>query len=168
MAGEEIFISEEDADMFLLDEFDNDDTEDVSLLEIPEVKIKPEPLSNEKTVPEGWRYKKKSRKVISPAGVVFRSRRGALKAMVNCDDYSMEEIEEMRSMLSHENWRESEDLPRCWRIREARSRHGPEFLGPGGEFFTTLRKAAQFILNYEEYFYQEDLERFWKHAETTR
>ena len=162
MTFEEIMINEDDVDMFLLDEFDNDETEDVSLVEIQE--IKPEPLQNTTTVPRGWRYKRKSRKLISPTGEVFRSRRGALKAMVNSDNYSVEVIEEMRSMLRHEGWRGSDNLPRCWMIRDGRRTHYSEFLGPGGEYFTTLRKAAQFIFNYEEYFYNEDLEKFWKYA----
>ena len=164
MSFEEIMITEEDADMFLLDEFDNDDTEDVSLVEIQEMKIKTEPLQTLTTVPTGWRYKTKSKKLISTIGEVFRSRRGALKSMVNSEHYSIEEIEEMRSMLRHEGWRESDNLPRCWLIRDGRKKHGSEFLGPGGEYFTTMGKAAQFIFKYEEYFYNEDLENFWKYA----
>ena len=157
-------ITEEDADMFLLDEFDNDDTEDVSLIEVQEMKIKTEPLQTLMTVPTGWRYNTKSKKLISTIGEVFRSRRGALKAMVNSEHYSIEEIEEMRSMLRHEGWRESDDLPRCWLIRDGRKKNCSEFLGPGGEYFTTLGKAAMFIFNYEEYFYNEDLENFWNYA----
>ena len=164
MTFEEIMITEEDADMFLLDEFDNDDTEDVSLVENQDIKIKVEPLPIDVTVPPGWRYKRKSKKLVSPKGKVFRSRRGALKAMVNSSDYSMNEIEEMRSLLRHEGWRESDDLPRCWMIRDGRKKHGSELLGPGGEFFTSLKRAAMFIINYEEYFYSEDLDNFWKFA----
>ena len=164
MTFEEIMITEDDADMFLLDEFDNDDTEDVSLVENQEIKIKVEPLPIDTTVPSGWRYKRKSKKLVSPRGKVFRSRRGALKAMVNSSDYSINEIEEMRSLLRYEGWRESDDLPRCWMIRDGRKKHGSEILGPGGEFFTSLKRAAMFIINYEEYFYTEDLDNFWKFA----
>ena len=162
MTFEEIMIHEDEADMFLLDEFDNDDTEDISLVENLETKIKVEPMPKDTTVPAGWRYKRKSKKIVSPNGEVFRSRRGALKAMVNSENYSMEEIEEMRYMLRHERWRESDDLPRCWMIRDGRRKHGSEFLGPGGEFFVSLKKVSQFICNYEEYFYTEDLEQFEK------
>ena len=164
MTFEEIMIHEDEADMFLLDEFDNDDTEDISLVENLETKIKVEPMPKDTTVPAGWRYKRKSKKIVSPNGEVFRSRRGALKAMVNSENYSMEEIEEMRYMLRHERWRESDDLPRCWMIRDGRRKHGSEFLGPGGEFFVSLKKVSQFICNYEEYFYTEDLEQFWEYA----
>ena len=157
----DVFVDEDDDDILILDEFDNDDTEDVSLSETLDAEIKVKPSEDKKVryYPVGWSYKRKSRKLISPSGEVFSSRRAALKAMVNSEEYSMGEIEEMRSSLRHERWRESEDLPRCWMIRDGS--FGPEILGAGGEFFKTLTEAAKFVEQYEEYFYQEDLRNFW-------
>ena len=155
----EVFLGEDDEDILLLDEFENDDTEDVSLSETLDSKVAQSENGKSKYYPDGWSYKRKSRKLISPSGEMFKSRGAALKAMTNSEEYSMGEIEEMRSSLRHERWRESEDLPRCWMIRDGND--GPEILGAGGEFFKTLTEAAEFVRKYEEYFYQEDLEKFW-------
>ena len=156
---EEVFLGEDDEDILLLDEFENDDTEDVSLSETLDSKVAQPENGKSKYYPDGWSYRRKSRKLISPSGEMFKSRGAALKAMTNSEEYSMGEIEEMRSYLRHERWRESEDLPRCWMIRDGSD--GPEILGAGGEFFKTLAEAAEFVKKYEEYFYQEDLEQFW-------
>ena len=159
----EEFLGENDDDILLLDEFDNDDIEDVSTSETIDVKIKVEPTENKKTFrryyPKGWSYKKRPMKLTSPSGEVFSSRRAAFKAMVNSKVYSMGEIEEMRSYLRFEGWRENEDLPRCWMIKDGSDE--PQLLGAGGEFFENLTEAAEFIRKYEEYFYQEDLRKFW-------
>ena len=162
----EVVLGEDDDDILLLDEFDNDDTEDVSLCEKLDAKIKVEQSdTNTRLYPDGWSFNRKSSRLISPSGEVFSSRRAALKAMVNSEKYTIGEIEQLRSVLRHEGWRESNDLPRCWMIRDGND--GPEILGAGGEFFKTLTEAAKFIEQYEEYFYQEDLKNFWIFVKNT-
>ena len=62
----------------------------------------------------------------------------------------------MKSTLKHEGWRESDELPKGWMLKDMKDRK-PHYLGLGGEIFESISKAAEFVTKYEKYFSQEDL-----------
>ena len=159
--GYEDLLEEED-DHDLLEDSDMDD-DDIDLLEKSEVA--PTPINI--TVPPGWSCEGKGSdtSIKSPGGQLYKSRRHALVEMINSGKSSEEEISEMRSMMKHEGWEESDRIPRGWMMKEGVSGENTQFLGIGGEFFESLKDAMEFVEKYKKYFYQEDIDKMYRFQE---
>ena len=78
------------------------------------------------TVPSGWCTKKCSMgkqvlvRVMSPEGIIFNGRRMALKFMIE-NQYPLDQIEEMRGTLKHDNWVSDSALPDKWLCKKKKS-----------------------------------------------
>ena len=57
----------------------------------------------------------KGHSILSPSGVVFKSRRSAYEVMVR-EKQPNEDIEAMRSVLKHEGWVDNPELPGGWKV----------------------------------------------------
>ena len=74
---------------------------------------------SDQTLPEGWMTKEhnfgkvKYKKLLSPNNSIFKSRRTALKFMIE-NHYPADQIEEMRDSLKHDNWLADPVLPEKW------------------------------------------------------
>ena len=147
----EIDLEEDSIDVTLTDHTSGDSKDFRELKEFKEAAP---------TVPPGWSCEgeKSHMNVKSPSGQHFRSRRHAFVRMVNSGKFSMSQIAEMKTFLSHEGWAESDNIPRGWMIK-VRKNKAPAFLGNGGEFFESAASASEFIKKYSKYFSKEDMEK---------
>jgi len=117
-------------------------------------------------VPEGWGLKEVKfgsrmvKKVISPEGKIFNSRRIALKYLVaeNSSDYL---IESMRACLKHDGWSTNENLPVNWfyKYYESKKSQAPSFLTSTGHLFTSKESAMVQLVKENK---KEDLEILYK------
>ena len=121
------------------------------------------------TVPKKWKVKKRKNKIhylLSPDGKQLEGRRKALHYMV-LNNFPLEEVEEMRSLLKHDGWEEDDHLPQGWRVwRKSRhTRHRLEweirYLTEKGERLTSQEKVLQHINDNSKYS-QEDLDKVLK------
>ena len=101
--------------------------------------------SDDPSVPLGWMIKYdpecRSTQIKSPSNQTFSSRAGALKFMVNSpDEFSRDQVAEMRGMLTHEFWEDHSLLPPDWRMMRL---EGGAILviTEVGKVITTLRGA---------------------------
>merc|ERR1719470_263508 len=102
-------------------------------------------VEGDPTVPRGWKTKNgngKGRRLMSPDGLVFKSRRSALELLVR-SGAPEELLDQMRTSLSHEGWVKME-IPQGWMCR-ARSSYGYHFLSSEGLIFRSKGQAFEHL-----------------------
>ena len=105
-------------------------------------------IKDDPSVPAGWMMKvvkfgqNNVTKLISPRGQMIQGRRLALKMMIT-ENFSEEEISEMRSCLKVDGWSEHESLPRHWLCKT--SRDGTAFIDAKGNLFRSKVHALKHL-----------------------
>eukprot|EP00092_Neocalanus_flemingeri_P037514 GFUD01040848.1.p1 GENE.GFUD01040848.1~~GFUD01040848.1.p1 ORF type:complete len:1678 (+),score=428.68 GFUD01040848.1:552-5036(+) len=103
-------------------------------------------VDNDNTVPRGWKSKSKSgggKVLMSPDGIVFKSRKYALELMVK-SRASEEQLEEMRMSLGHEGWSKM-DIPIGWMFKP-KAGYGYHFLSSEGILLESKAKAMEHLM----------------------
>jgi len=116
---------------------------------------------NDDTVPKGWKTRvfegKKTKKFfLAPDGTQFACRRVGLQHMISKNNEE-DEIEEMRDMLKHEGWEETDMLPHGWRVRKTEGStkgvYNSEcyFLSKKGQMFHSTKAVIEHMKGNEQY-----------------
>jgi len=103
---------------------------------------------NDPTVPKGWKSRAgmgtgKGKKLMSPDGVIYPSRRNALELMIK-SQASPEQIEQIRMSLTHEGWIKME-IPIGWMFRTVNS-YGYHFLTADGTLLESKGQAYEYMM----------------------
>jgi len=118
-------------------------------------KISPDDPSwkeDDDTVPKGWKSRKMEGRdvtmLLTPAGVVYWSRRAALKDILRSGGSALE-IEEIRKSLAHDGWKTFDSLPEGWMYKRKEPRS--VYLTETGELVDGHTKAQKLIANDDKY-----------------
>merc|ERR1712129_208320 len=109
--------------------------------------------SEDKNLPPGWKSRiadgAEGRKyVLMPDGNQFPSLFSALQFMVK-EKYEPEDVDEMRKCLKQEGWEYDPLLPSGWQCKITKEKN--LYLGRLGEYFTSAKKAYEFLLESSDY-----------------
>jgi len=90
----------------------------------------PDWVSGNETVPKGWKIRKDETnpdpiavEILSPQNICYKNRVNALKHMsleIARDVFTREEVEQIRSKLSHEGWGDHTMIPEGWKINRTK------------------------------------------------
>jgi len=108
--------------------------------------------NDDPTVPQGWKSRKMEGKDVTmlqtPSGVVYWSRRAALKDLLK-NGASSEEIEAIRRSLIHDGWKTYDNLPTGWMFKRKDPRS--VYLTETGELVDGHTKAQKLVADDEKY-----------------
>ena len=104
------------------------------------------------TVPIGWKVNEDS-SIVSPTGILFKSRRIAFKEMMSDGGHSTADINKMKYFLKFEGWNESPDIPSGWLLW--RGGRKVNLCDRTGRRFYSVVKASRFVHQNPE-LYSED------------
>jgi len=123
----------------------------------------------DETVPAGWKLRIAHGKAdagkqffLSPAGKQFPCRKAALQFMIS-ENYSEDQVVEMRQLLKYESWEESKYLPENWLYRinmktGSNGSHAVVFLTSEGKEMKSYSTAIEFVLSDYQNYSDEDVE----------
>ena len=105
-------------------------------------------LKDDPSVPTGWMMKVVKfggvnvTKLVSPRGQPIQGRRLALKMMI-AENFSKEDVSEMRACLKYDGWSWHESLPKDWLYKT--SRDGTAFIDANGDLFRKKGHALRHL-----------------------
>jgi len=109
--------------------------------------------SEDSQLPPGWKSRiadgaEGRRYVLMPDGNQFPSLFSAFQFMVK-EKYEPEDTDEMRKCLKQEGWEYDPMLPSGWQCRISKDKN--LYLGRLGEYFTSAKKAYEFLVESSDY-----------------
>ena len=109
------------------------------------------PVNN---LPKDWELIENG-KIKAPDGKTYKSRRLALREMITSGLFTKLEVDQMRSCLKLEGWRQSPDIPSGWMTK---TRNGKVlFITSDGDLFESITSASRFVEKYQKYFLPDDI-----------